>query len=584
MKWDVGDQICELEKLLAPGIIGLYHSVEVTEVFAFSAKQPPINVFTLLVAEQLEANSVEMSTPRFLNSKPLPLKGSQWKLGVGRYRLSIPSLIGKLREFEKDGQWKLSGNVLSTGRLKAFPSQFVPSDSVESHAWNGVLKNNFWEGAYVLELVDPDKHGVGFLLSNSSLLAELSTLIYPYVKIGLDGLSDRLGNIAIQLPVTALSTRARGSDAGDYSLQVAWHPAIQPRSLRVSCEVYEDFTVEAYASQAFNGSSITLPIKTKTGRARHVIWDDVNKIIVGASSKVAFVNSFSFRTHVAGAVDSRNQRIFEVVRADGEVIVETVALHQEHPSNVIGSPSSDPREPWRADRVYRQSLPALERNREFIQYGGNTDNDAERALSDIRWLIEKHGKMGVWLWDPYLTSNDIINTLLYCPFQDADLRGLSAAKAVHDDTKKIVGKPKGMGMLEVLSLLAKKVILQMERQKYFSFAASWARKFRVKGKQKNNWKSHQVERLEKSILKRESITLEFRVRQNGVSWGFHDRFLIFPQPNGSALAWSLGTSVNSLGHQHHILQKVSDGERIRRAYIELWDKLSSETCVVWKSR
>ena len=46
--------------------------------------------------------------------------------------------------------------------------------------------------------------------------------------------------------------------------------------------------------------------------------------------------------------------------------------------------------------------------------------------------------------------------------------------------------------------------------------------------------------------------------------------------------WSLGTSVNSLGKSHHIIQSVSHPQPIVDAFEELWDKLSVEECLVWK--
>jgi hypothetical protein len=79
------------------------------------------------------------------------------------------------------------------------------------------------------------------------------------------------------------------------------------------------------------------------------------------------------------------------------------------------------------------------------------------------------------------------------------------------------------------------------------------------------------------------VRLEFRMRTGSTGWGFHDRFLIFPYADRAALAWSLGTSINSLGRQHHILQRVDDGQRIRDAFTELWDVLDQPQDLIWKT-
>ena len=89
--------------------------------------------------------------------------------------------------------------------------------------------------------------------------------------------------------------------------------------------------------------------------------------------------------------------------------------------------------------------------------------------------------------------------------------------------------------------------------------------------------------LEAHCGNRMGLKLDFRLRRKGAGWKFHDRFLIFPQVSGPALAWSLGTSVNSLGASHHILQKVGNGELVQNAFLSLWDRLEAEHYKVWRA-
>ena len=80
-----------------------------------------------------------------------------------------------------------------------------------------------------------------------------------------------------------------------------------------------------------------------------------------------------------------------------------------------------------------------------------------------------------------------------------------------------------------------------------------------------------------------SLKLEFRIRSGSVGWAFHDRFLIFPATGLGARAWSLGTSVNSLGKQHHILQEAGDGQLIMQAFLDLWNELDRPEHLIWKA-
>ena len=78
------------------------------------------------------------------------------------------------------------------------------------------------------------------------------------------------------------------------------------------------------------------------------------------------------------------------------------------------------------------------------------------------------------------------------------------------------------------------------------------------------------------------LRLEYRVKHGPAGFGFHDRFLIFPRTGEDALAWSLGTSVNGIGMEHHILQRVDNGQLIRDAFLELWEQLDQPEHLIWK--
>jgi len=78
------------------------------------------------------------------------------------------------------------------------------------------------------------------------------------------------------------------------------------------------------------------------------------------------------------------------------------------------------------------------------------------------------------------------------------------------------------------------------------------------------------------------ICLEFRCQWRGQGYSFHDRFLMLVYDEGKPQVWSLGASINSIGKNHHISQKVSGPQIIVDAFEELWEMLSAEECLVWK--
>lgn len=572
MPWSITEHINHLQKLLAPGVIGNYNSFEVTEIFGFHRDTPqqPSNFMSLLVAEPSLPPEGQSSKPVMLTDKPIEVRRTPWKFGIARYRVSTQQVLQALQNLSIAGEWKPGTSALKVGVLTPLPPQFVPADTAVPHPWNGVLKNNFWEGSHVLELFDGQKTDVKFLLDEPKLLKQLAADIMPFVKMGIDGLSDRLGNVLIQLPVTVVTTKVSSSPNGDFLVQPIWHNGTPARQLRVSCEKYEDTTVEGYGSEDVIGSLANFPLHSPGGGARYALWDDTHQLVLGASVQTAFITCIGMNVNVVG--ESISTREFYIPLSNGTLVSVAVPLIEERTPNIIGSPSPNPREPWRENRVFRDSLKSIRERREFIQYGGNSGAGMEDALKDIHALLRIHGKTGAWLWDPYLDGRDILATLFYCPHKGADLRALTAG------AEPPVAKDK-----ESYSKAAAfcQSVEKWLRSRPFS---GWiGLKPEAAPPPKQSWQDKQLETFKNSMGNCKDLRLEFRIREGSAGWPFHDRFLIFLSETGPATAWSLGTSVNSFGQKHHILQKVADGELIRQAFLDLWDELSGSDYLVWSA-
>lgn len=110
-----------------------------------------------------------------------------------------------LTEVGSQQVWRASGNDLKIGALSALPSKVVPADGLNSVPLNRVLKNNFWNGSHVLEWEDPKKELLRPLFEDASRLQELSERVTQYIPVRIGALSDRLGNILLQLPVTVIT-------------------------------------------------------------------------------------------------------------------------------------------------------------------------------------------------------------------------------------------------------------------------------------------------------------------------------------------------------------------------------------------
>ncbi len=82
---------------------------------------------------------------------------------------------------------------------------------------------------------------------------------------------------------------------------------------------------------------------------------------------------------------------------------------------------------WISNRIYENEKKRLERDLIFVQYGKKT-NDRNKALEDLRTLIGRHGEDGIYLWDPYLSYRDILDTIYYYEVAGVPMRAINSYK------------------------------------------------------------------------------------------------------------------------------------------------------------
>ncbi len=283
----------EFIRLTASGVIGFHTHVEAIEVFAIRDGQAtPFNVFSIFVAEEHEDEPVVNSEYLGKRIQPKLLKG--WTFGIKRTILPVATLIQSFDVLQKTGEWKPSGAELRVGPVVPVPTQFVPPDSTTLAPWNHVLKNNFWSGSYIVELADPEKSNLRPLIDNPPALQELSAAIRERIHVSIGSLSDRLGNLAFQIPVSVIVARfGRNRLSGDVTVELAWHPKATPRPIRACCGLEYDHMISGYASANILEGSAVLPMAAGQGMQRGVIWDDQNTIILAATGGTGFITKIA---------------------------------------------------------------------------------------------------------------------------------------------------------------------------------------------------------------------------------------------------------------------------------------------------
>ncbi len=547
-RWSSADSRKEIARLLAPGLLGHYKTFEVINIVAFPPQQrTPLNILCLVVAEERDDAPVGW---HFLNSNRIELKGLEdWSFGVLRYTKRILDLEADMLAFEQTGQWSASGDALPLAALTAQPPQFVPPTTMDAVPLNHVLKNNFWNGSHVFEWTLKDKGALQPLFDDPPLIQALSTAVRAHVAIDLASLSDRLGNLLIQLPVTVLmSSFAQAPLNGDFLVYVAWQPQTTSRPLRAAVELKNDGAILGYAAAAVQSSPTTLPMNWARGLHRGALWDEGNNVLLAATSDSAFITT----SVINGQFVDPEPRVFLLRQRDGTLAPQRVGVRRIGFQSRIGELEDDENGGWTQQRMYNNELDKLKRQGRFFQYNpaaGEQATTHDEALQDIRDLLAKHGAEGAYLWDPFLDAHDILSTLFFCQHGSAELRALTNGdepeSAKGSRTKPATGE-------EHLDASARYIAAQRNM-----FADS-----------RSNF---------------HGLRLEYRIRRGKHAGpGFHDRFLIFPKAGRGAVAYSIGHSINAVGTVHHIMQQVDNGQLILDAFEAMWRRLDQPEHLVWK--
>ena len=528
--------VCAFDGLTKSEVLGSYDQFEIIEVIGFHYKaSTPTNVFTLIIAT--EASGIKLPEGFINGENRITLGGlSNWTFGVHRRWFSKDQVRGCLERFNSTQRWELeSGKRVIHGPLVPKPVQFVPANSSGKIPLNRVLKNNFWAGSHILELVDTTKSKLNDLLQSPKRLLQLSEEIQKFIPLEIGALSDRIGNVVFQFPVESLRCQfVKSKDTNFFSVEVAWHPNIAERRLMAQMEILDDQAITSFGCVEVGQSGIhhVMP-DPGYGSFRGTLWDVENNILLAATDQMSFIRE----VHLNSGMKLPEPRIFRHKDIEHRITIQmnerlSVLADEDQPKSH--------KQTWA--RLYSEEKTALENRKQLIQYKAPSSPTAhEDAMQDIRWLIQKHGQYGAWLWDPYLSADDVIRTLFFSPHGGSELRALTALEQAPNDSDPKNNR-EGDNRRQTL-------IRHYQKELADSAGASCT-----------------------------GLKLQFR---ESVSKKFHDRFLIFPHPNDEPLAWALGTSVNSMGKSHHILQQVQNGRLIFEAFDDFWAESARVENLIW---
>ena len=555
MNDDVIHKNYEIELLLKDGILGFYNMVEITEIFAIMPDGKRLNILTIMVAE-FHKKPIHDSK-EYITLKPFSvIDMKRWKFGILKYYQSADELLNRISQLTEEMFW--DKDIIKSEKLVYKNKKFVAPDSFEYVPINNVLKNNFHNGSYILEWFDESKKYFNGLFSSHNALKDLSSKIQEYVPIAISAVSDRIGNFILQIPSRILQSKFTLTKKDDnYNLicNIYWHPDAVKRDLIVNCMLSEeDKIIEGYHTQILTKTQTSVIFPFSYERP-HIgtIWDTENNLILATTRPSAFISP---RSKIVTSTSYYAERVIK--KSNGVIQKNAVNIpHTRPPKNNYNKVSIN----WTVKRKYDEDREKLKSRRDFIQYnprGQNKKTSHEDALKDLRYLINEYGKNEVWLWDPYLSPDDIFDTLFHNTYSMSEMRAITALYTPPTIKNNLCIKCSSLLCSACADILSDTTINH-------NIINDYRNSFIIPSGDENK------------------INFEFRCKTGNNGWNFHDRFLIFPNNNvnDKPRVWSLGTSVNSFGKEHHILQQVSDAQLIVDAFLELWNALSNQNCIIW---
>ena len=549
--------------LLNSNIMGFYKSCEVTVVFISdkSNKDTYYNFYTIACFSEIDINaSGEDRNPKRVYNE-LKKINDNYSLGIKRYRISIADSKDFFRNLQAKKYTISKDNIKLLNDLVLIPKAYVSKEIAHyPPIINKIIKPNYYGGSYIIEFFDNHK-----IIKDHFRKTELD-IIYELIKnspdftIDISNVPDRIGNVIFQFPIT------------NYSFEVVHVNKVEKKlegvEVRLNCcdKIDENLGMQIIAKSSlddvitdykvmqcsFIDNNIEIELTDYNNLEIMVTFSDSGMIIYNES--IDFIRSIPlhFTSHVG------EKRIFNT--SDEKVREINVGKAM---TTVIGE-----------NKDYSHIDHILKRNAEnqIINNSGDykvlgtlkNDNvtkleQRKAGLDFLRDKLLNHPEISqVSLWDPYLNIQDIID-LLFFQNTRALLRGITSLSNVTKRSSRSTPPWMNSNVIEE-ELFFNKHIINAGNMGFCKV------------------KNETLTRARK-IPNCCGINLDFRCQHNSHGTKFHDRFLIIELGVGELpIVYSLGTSVNSIGENHHLIQKVTNPRVILGNFNNLWDELIPERC------
>ena len=517
----------EYDQLISSKSLGNYNCCEMISVFLWNRKErSAANIYTIFSFEE-RAFVEEIAE----NVGSIEQITGKYSIGVQKKVFEVSKVRSIFEMLCTDREKRvidIGDGDLQVGHLEAVPKVFIQQDSTVEEVLNKVLKNNFKNGSYILEFFDVDKTVLNIWTTKQ--FKKLTDIIYDKISIDLFSLSDRMGNFVFQFPSLNVRTSYQTNET---ETSLTYHVVFREQcenddQFILMSEGISDESTVAFGTKIFDsdGCDVTFTVGDASRICKTTVID-IKKQLILSRHDTSFMREMSMIMEMESQYGE--QRLIYDEKGSVVTAFEPVCVENVH----TGPPVFRMRDDYIKKRQYDRRVQELYKRAEFRQYGRGMQS--RRALEDVIALMDRVKKGKVYLWDPYLTVEDLLHTWYFTKSMQVKLYAITSSE---------IAEKSKIGI--------------------------------------NDWIMQQQE-----IMNRRSnhygIHVEMRCQRGNFGYPFHDRFLMnLSEDSGGPQVWSLGTSVNSVGKKHHVIQSVEHPQILVDAFEELWEELSDPQCLVWK--
>lgn len=545
-EWEV-----KLDQLTNSGVIGAYQYCKVDQVVLLDkSKDVAWNYFTHIhfsseYTAASESNLIKSDSFR----KGLQLFVSSYIIGIEKFKECMYSAVC-------DSIWSYTdSNTKDVHQIDdAFPTspKFVANNDPTGSYYSNVIPlekslygSNFLGSYYVFEIYARGER-LKELLRDKDVRKIQEILHKCKLNYRLDELSDRIGNVVCKFEIETLRTTPKrlGEHGMVYSFELTPEIA-HDMNLHLHIEQEHDRLLYEYVDESFclhPGESIEKGVEPNQCKTTLTVSDAESTLILFRAVADQAVYSSYYGQITPGVIVAHSVRQYRTVKVGDKeytVPLNGVEMVGEPPLLVEMADAEERQQKWQ-DAFFK------EQNYLRVYNAGQHDE----ALSNIRAIINKQ-----LLWDldeiriigPYLSPNDILNTVALCEKPSIRVCCLTDIHTIsHNKDAKA----------DILTDGIQDAAFDEIRNSF-------------------------QKELEDGLGQETDLRLSFRTVHGNNGSSFHDRYLILKYQRNKTRVWSLGTSVNSVGKSHHIIQIVESPILIDDFFDEVWSKTNTDKCKIY---